>query len=170
MSDLFLLRIFFLDTKEKYDERVAGVVPVLEKLENPDLCSPSIDSETADGKSLIAARDLASMSVDELWTLRETIDAILADKIGTELNELRRQLDRLSPMDKAARFPRQSKAVARKYPASRPVLPKYQNPMRPFEIWSGRGRRPLWLKEQLVTGRLLEDFRLPEHKGPASSV
>jgi hypothetical protein len=64
----------------------AGVVPVLEKLENIDLCSRSFVSESADGKSLMAARDLASMSVDELWTLRETIDAILADKISTELN------------------------------------------------------------------------------------
>ena len=143
---------------------------MLEKLENFDLCSPSIVSETADGKSSMATRNLASMSVDELWTLRETIDAILADKISTELNELSRQLDRLSPRDKAAKFPERSKAVALKHPSSRPVLPKYQNPVRPFEIWSGRGRRPLWLKEQLVTGRLLEDFRLPEHKGPASSV
>jgi DNA-binding protein H-NS len=145
-------------------------VPVLEKLEDLDLCSPSIVSETADGKSSMAARNLASMSVDELWTLRETIDAILADKISTELNELSRQLDRLSPRDKAAKFPERSKAVALKHPSSRPVLPKYQNPVRPFEIWSGRGRRPLWLKELLVTGRLLEDLRLPEHKGPASSV
>jgi hypothetical protein len=55
-------------------------------LENIDLCSRSIVSESADGKSSMAARDLASMSVDELWTLRETIDAILADKISTELN------------------------------------------------------------------------------------
>ena len=143
---------------------------MLEKLENLDLCSPSIVSETADGKSSMATRNLASMSVDELWTLRETINAILADKISTELNELSRQLDRLSPRDKAAKFPERSKAVALKHPSSRPVLPKYQNPVRPFEIWSGRGRRPLWLKEQLVTGRLLEDFRLPEHKGPAKSV
>jgi DNA-binding protein H-NS len=145
-------------------------VPVLEKLENLDLCSPSIVSETAYGKSSMAARDLASMSVDELWTLRETINAILADKISTELNELSRQLDRLSPRDRAGKFPKRSKAVGLKHPSSRPVLPKYQNPVRPFEIWSGRGRRPLWLKEQLVTGKLLEDFRLPEDKGPASSA
>jgi DNA-binding protein H-NS len=162
---------FFPETKAKYHERVvAGVVPVLEKLEDLDLCSSSIVDETADGRTSMAARDLASMSVDELWALRETIDAILADKISTELNELSRQLDRLSPRDKAVKFPKRSKAVARQHPSSRPVLPKFQNPMRPFEIWSGRGRRPLWLKEQLVTGRLLEDFRMPEHQGPASSV
>ena len=133
---------------------------MLEKLENLDLCGPSIVSETADGKSSIGARDLASMSVDELWTLRESIDAALTDKISTELNELRKQLDRLSPRDHANKraFAKRSKTAAREHPPSRPVLPKYQNPMRPFETWSGRGRRPLWLKEQLIMGKPLEDF------------
>jgi DNA-binding protein H-NS len=149
-----------------------GVVPVLEKLENLNLHSPSIVGETADGKSLIAAPDLASMSVDELWSLRENIDTILAGKINAELNELRKRLDRLSPRDKAARHAirKRLKAPAQKQQSSRSVLPKYRNPIRPVETWSGRGRRPLWLKEQLVAGRLLEDFRLPEHKSPASSV
>jgi DNA-binding protein H-NS len=137
-----------------------GVVPVLEKLENLNLHSPSIVGETADGKSLIAARDLASMSVDELWALRENIDTVLAGKISAELNELRKRLDRLSPRDKAARHAsrKRSKAAAQKQQSARSVLPKYQNPMRPIETWSGRGRRPLWLKEQLITGKPLKDF------------
>jgi DNA-binding protein H-NS len=159
------------ETRAKYHERVAaGVVLVLEKLGDIDLCAPSIVGETADGRTSRAARDLASLSVDELWTLRETVDAILTDKISAELNELSRLLDRLSPREKTAKFPKRSKAVARQHPSSHPALPKYQNPVRPLEIWSGRGRRPLWLKEKLVTGRLLEDFRVPEHQGPASSV
>jgi DNA-binding protein H-NS len=139
-----------------------GVVLVLEKVENLDLCSPSIVDGTADGKSATGARDLASMSVDELWTLRESIDAALTDKISTELNELRKQLDRLSPKDHADKraSAERSKTAARKHPSSRPVLPKYQNPLRPFETWSGRGRRPLWLKEQLIMGKPLEDFSM----------
>lgn len=133
---------------------------MLEKLENLDLCSPSIVSETVDGKSSIGARDLASVSVDELWALREKIDSILADKISAELQELGRQLDRLSPRDKTAHHAirKRSKAAAQKHQSSRPVLPKYQNPMRPIETWSGRGRRPRWLKEQLIMGKPLEDF------------
>jgi DNA-binding protein H-NS len=131
---------------------------VLDKLENFNLRSPSIVNEAADGKNSIGVRDLASMSVDELWTFREAIDAILAAKISTELNELSRQLDRLSPRDQAPkRVPaKRSKAAARK--SSRSVLPKYQNPERPFQTWSGRGRRPRWLSEQLNIGKLLEDF------------
>ena len=133
---------------------------MLEKLDNLNHRSPSIVNEAADGNNPIGARDLASMSVDELWSFREAIDAILAAKIRTELNELSRQLDRLSPRDKAAKrlTAKRSKAAARKYPSSRPVLLKYQNPERLFETWSGRGRRPLWLNEQLNIGKVLEDF------------
>jgi DNA-binding protein H-NS len=137
---------------------VSGVVPVLEKLENLGFSSPSIVDETADVKAAVGVHDFSSMSVDELWALREAIDTVLASKISTELEKLSEQLDRLSPSDKAAKpgSPKRAKAAARK--SSRPVLPKYQNPARPFETWSGRGRRPLWIKEQLIMGKPLEDF------------
>lgn len=131
-------------------------------LENPDHCSPSIVSETAEGKSSISARDLASMSVDELWTLRENIDAILAAKISAELDDLSRQLARLSPKDQVYEHSslKRMKATLKKHRSDRAALRKYQNPMSPSETWEGRGRRPLWLKEQLVSGKPLEDFRV----------
>jgi DNA-binding protein H-NS len=139
----------------------AGVVPMLE--EHLDQSSPSIVSETADGNNSTGARDLASMSVDELWALRESIDAILTAKISAELTELRRQLDRLSPgeTDTGRHSSRKRlKARLRKNRPSLPVVPKYQNPLRPRQTWSGRGRRPLWLKEQMVSGKPLEDFSI----------
>jgi DNA-binding protein H-NS len=138
-----------------------GVVSMLE--EDLDHCSPSIVSETADGKNSNAARDLVSMSVDELWALRESIDTVLTAKINAELNDLGRQLDRLSP--KNSRNGRHSsgkcsKATLQKNRPQRPAVPKYQNPSRPLETWSGRGRRPLWLKQQIVSGKPLEDFSI----------
>jgi DNA-binding protein H-NS len=131
-------------------------------LENSDDCSPSIVSETADGKSSIGARDITSMSVDELWTLRESIDAILAAKISAELDDLSRQLARLSPkaqVDEHSSLKR-LKATVKKHRSDRAALPKYQNPMSPSETWEGRGRRPLWLIKQLTSGKPLEDFRI----------
>jgi DNA-binding protein H-NS len=141
-------------------------------LENLDRCSPSIVGETANGKSSIGACDLASMSVDELWTFRENIDMILAAKISAELDDLNRQLDRLSPKatsDQGSSRKR-SKAIQKLRYGS--VLAKYQNPKRPFETWAGRGRRPHWLKEQLISGKPLEDFRIaaPKHQGQPSSL
>jgi DNA-binding protein H-NS len=140
-------------------------------LENLDHCSPSIVSETANGKSSIGERDLASMSVDELWALRENIDGILTAKIGEELNDLSRQLDRLSPsaISEQGSSRKRSKAAIQKH-RYRSVLPKYHNPTRPFETWAGRGRRPLWLKEQLISGKPFEDFRIATPKGQASSL
>ena len=123
---------------------------MLEKLENLSLSSPSIVGETADGKGTVGGRDLSSMSVDELWALREAIDTLLAAKISMELEKLGGQLDRLSRNEKPGKRGSAKRAKA--------VAPKYQNPARPFETWSGRGRRPLWLKEQLIMGKPLEDF------------
>ena len=39
-----------------------------------------------------------------------------------------------------------------------PVAPKYRNPEKPSETWSGRGRQPLWIKEQLEAGKSIDDF------------
>jgi DNA-binding protein H-NS len=150
-------------TKEKnlMKRSTVEVVPMLE--EHLDHCSPSIVSETADGKNSNGARDLASMSVDELWAVRESIDAVLTAKISAELTELGRQLDRLCPRENnngRHLSGKRSKATPQKNRSYRPVVPKYQNPSRPLEIWSGRGRRPLWLKEQIVSGKPLEAFSI----------
>ncbi len=42
------------------------------------------------------------------------------------------------------------------------VKPKYRNPERPSQTWSGRGRRALWLQEKIRAGAQLEDFAVEE--------
>jgi len=37
---------------------------------------------------------------------------------------------------------------------------KFRNTANPTETWSGRGKRPNWLKAQLAAGRTLEEFRI----------
>jgi len=39
---------------------------------------------------------------------------------------------------------------------------KYRDPANPFHTWSGRGKRPNWLKAYLEAGRTLADFEIPE--------
>lgn len=41
-------------------------------------------------------------------------------------------------------------------PARAPA--KYQNPKDTSQQWSGRGRKPLWLKESLDSGKTLDQF------------
>lgn len=39
-----------------------------------------------------------------------------------------------------------------------PAVAKYADPANPELTWSGRGRKPRWLAEQLDQGKSLEDF------------
>lgn len=38
------------------------------------------------------------------------------------------------------------------------VAPKYRNPARPEETWTGRGRQPRWMAEQVSQGKTPQDF------------
>ncbi|WP_328821315.1 H-NS histone family protein [Pseudomonas paracarnis] len=39
---------------------------------------------------------------------------------------------------------------------------RYRDPTNPFHTWSGRGKRPAWLKEYLDAGRQLAEFEIQE--------
>jgi DNA-binding protein H-NS len=86
--------------------------------------------------------EIQSMSTDELWDLYEDVTSQLAERITAEKAKLDERLDKLHSGSNVVTLPR----VRRPYPK---VFPKYQNPKNPAETWSGRGRQPLWVKEQL---------------------
>jgi DNA-binding protein H-NS len=97
------------------------------------------------------------MSVDELWKLREATEAILTDKIASEITVLQRHLDRLSPQSGVVQ--RASRKSPNRPEAQRArALPKYRNPENPSETWSGLGRRPKWINAQLSSGAELESL------------
>lgn len=48
--------------------------------------------------------------------------------------------------------------AAKKTGATRKVAPKYRNPGNPKETWTGRGKQPRWLAEQVKKGKKPEDF------------
>jgi DNA-binding protein H-NS len=122
----------------------------------------AVNSNTGRSEASLDTRDFASMSLDELEKLHETVEAVLARKIAAEMVVLERYLHRLGSAADIVqrRSQKQSKAVGagrRPYP---PVLPKYRNPTRPSETWAGRGRQPQWLTVQLESGKRIEDFRI----------
>jgi DNA-binding protein H-NS len=87
--------------------------------------------------------DLATMSVDELWNLHEQLREVLATRLDDEMHEMQR---RLAEIDAKTRRP---------YPK---VHPKYRNPERPDETWSGRGLQPHWVRTQLRKGKKFDDL------------
>jgi DNA-binding protein H-NS len=91
-------------------------------------------------------KNLSMMSAEELWALHEKICAILSTKLDAEMHQLDRRLAQLNGHSDKQRRP---------YPK---VLPKYQNPERPSETWSGRGRQPHWVGAQLRSGKKVDDL------------
>ena len=89
---------------------------------------------------------LKFMSSDELWELHQQVNSTLAKKIKIEKAKLTERLRKLGVVSTESRHA---------YP---PVHPKYKNPDNPVEVWSGRGRQPRWVREQLKTGRRLDQF------------
>ena len=96
------------------------------------------------------------MSVEELWEIYEEISKLLEAKIHSEQKKLDRQLNSLQPAKTDLK-------VRRPYP---PVIPKFANPDEPSQVWSGRGKRPLWVTQKLASGLSLEDLSI----GRGSSV
>jgi DNA-binding protein H-NS len=96
---------------------------------------------------------LATMSVDQLWALYEKIGAILPTKIDAEKQLLERRLARLQ-----GRIENKPNA-RRPYPK---VHPKYRNPERPSETWSGRGKQPHWVGAQLRSGKKVDELLIAQ--------
>jgi DNA-binding protein H-NS len=100
--------------------------------------------------------DIESMSMDELWSLREFVASLLARKMSAEKARLDERLLQLDP-DGVPQHVKKMGHARRPYPQ---VFPKYRNPAEPSETWSGRGKQPRWLTAQLRSGKPLDDFRI----------
>jgi DNA-binding protein H-NS len=100
-------------------------------------------------RRIVKNKDLKLMSADELWILYEEIRTILSEKLDAEKQALEHRLAQLN-----GRMEPQ-KRVRRPYPK---VHPKYSNPDRPSETWSGRGKQPHWVEEQLKSGKKVDDL------------
>ena len=96
-----------------------------------------------------------TLSVDELWVLHQEIVSTLASRLRSEKRALEKRLRLLKV--KAPPISPDDRKKRRAYPT---VIPKYQNPDRPGETWSGRGKQPLWLAAHLKAGKAIDDFRI----------
>ena len=97
--------------------------------------------------------NLEEFTLSELWMLHEQIGLMLRTKLEVEKLGLEKRLAELgrqvgtSPIE----------IRRRPYPK---VFPKFQNPAHPSETWSGRGKKPRWVRELLAAGRTLDDVRI----------
>lgn len=47
-----------------------------------------------------------------------------------------------------------------KAPKKAKAEPKYRNPDNHEDTWAGHGRKPMWLKDRIESGKSLEDFKI----------
>lgn len=103
-----------------------------------------------------------SLAFDELLSLRERLDSIIAERLGAEEKELEARLARIKRLKQpplTAPLKKQTHGVRRgKLP------PLYRNPENPQQTWAGRGLKPRWLTQGLRSGRKLSHFRIADKK------
>lgn len=102
--------------------------------------------------------DLSALSLSELKTLRRDVER----HIGGWQERKRREA--LAAAEEAVRehgFNLADLGLAgstRRRGAASPA--RYANPADPTQTWSGRGRRPGWVKEALAAGKQLSDLAI----------
>ena len=96
-------------------------------------------------------QNLASMSVETLFKLRDDVAKAITDRAA----DLRNQLSRLTGSEPARG------AKKRKGRKGRKVAPQFRSKKDPSLVWSGRGGTPRWMKEEMKGTKLKkESFRI----------
>ena len=121
--------------------------------------------------------DFESMSDGELRALMQQARETLSGRITQRLDEFK-QLAQEAGFEVTLRKLREGD-VRRRHRSQaaetdgadhrREVAPKYRNPGNPAETWSGRGRKPRWVEEQMAAGRALSDFLIHPERAPRAA-
>ena len=113
--------------------------------------------------------NLDELSVDELEKLIKQAESALDKKRKAELKNAQAVLEKMAkdlgvdPQDllKNAADKKKTtrkKAAKKKTGVRRPAKVKFRDPNNSSNTWTGRGKRPVWLREALEQGANLEDF------------
>ena len=113
--------------------------------------------------------NLKQLSVDDLLSLRDRVNAMLESRVDHERQQLESRLKRLQRFKSSTtEFRKPNSAVAKiakparkkKSKSNGKVAPKYRNPENPSETWAGRGLQPRWLRAALSSGKSIGDFQI----------
>lgn len=103
------------------------------------------------------------MSLDDLRTLRTQIDRAISSY------ETRRRKEAMAALERTARdmgfslndlTGNQTRGRRGAAASGGENPPKYAHPDDSSQTWSGRGRRPRWVTEQIEAGKSLDDLRV----------
>jgi DNA-binding protein H-NS len=101
--------------------------------------------------------DLTRYSIDDLHKLGERIQKEINHKGQAQILDARRKMEEIA--EQVAMTPEEVLAYdTRKKAPKEPSKIKYRNPANPEQTWTGRGKRPQWLRDALDQGANLEEF------------
>ena len=103
-----------------------------------------------------------ALNVKEAKEKKEAMDKLvtMARDSGIDLSELaatKTRKTRVSTSSTARTPVRRKKKVSAKRGK---VAPKYRNPTDPGITWTGRGRQPIWVREHLENGGVIESIAI----------
>jgi DNA-binding protein H-NS len=108
----------------------------------------------------LSVSDLKNFSIKDLTKLQDNISKAI---------ELRKVSDKKELINKFVSMAEESGFTLDELLANKPISlkikkeraePKYRNPDDHSQSWSGNGRKPAWLVEQLEAGKSLNDFMI----------
>ena len=104
----------------------------------------------------MAEINLQDLSMQELQALSSDID----EELGRRSNAERKKV--LSQMKELAASVDMTLEEVIAYSSSKKTKgePKFQNPEDPRQTWTGRGKRPSWIKAALEQGKSLDELRI----------
>jgi len=109
--------------------------------------------------AIVDSIDLGAYSINDLHKLAERVQQEIQHKQQTQILELRQRMEEMAghlgmtPEDVLS-------FDARKKTSKIPAKPKYRNPDNPEQTWSGRGKRPHWLREAVEQGTDIKEFEI----------
>ena len=104
--------------------------------------------------------DLSDFSKEELIKLLNKAQKEMEKKQKTYFSDVRKELEQLA-RSKTGMSAEQVLFFDVKRKQSKTVgVPKYRNPNNPDQTWTGRGKRPGWIRDAVKKGASLEDFAI----------
>lgn len=107
--------------------------------------------------------DLSALSIEELENLRTQIEKALERRRSESLEQAFAKLEETAAklgIDKAQLASRYAGGVRQRRSSAKPVERKYRNPADPSQTWTGRGRKPVWVRSHLEAGGKIEELRI----------
>jgi len=105
------------------------------------------------------AIDLSGIDVDGLQKLIGKAEKEIDRKRKTEVLELRNEFEQTSRSRLGMTLQEVVNFDGKKKKKSKTVgVPKYRNPENPEQTWTGRGKRPGWIRSAIESGVNIDEF------------